>query len=102
MPKSASDILRGTGEDAIKLKTLVGQVITIVDFEVKHSKKYDSDFVLIEALNTDDDEVTVMGGEHLVSKLQKLEKNGFLPLPVKVVEFDTDSGTGYGLDPVED
>lgn len=99
--QSAADILRGSGDDATKLKDVVGKTFTVVDFETKQSKKYDSEFVLIEALNDEGEEVTLMGGGHLASKLRKLERKGFLPLDVTVVSFDTDRGEGYGLDIAE-
>lgn len=100
--QTAADILRGTGDDAVKLKELVGSKFTVLDFEVKNSKKYKSDFVLIDAMNDEGEEFTVMGGEHLISKLQKLEKKGFLPLEVVAVSFETEQGTGYGIDVPED
>lgn len=99
--KTAADILSGSGDDAVKLKELVGKKFTVVDFEVKNSKKYDSDFVIIEAITEDGDEIDVMGGGHLAPKLRKLEAKGFLPLDVVGVAFETDSGPGYGLEVAE-
>jgi hypothetical protein len=99
--KTAAEILSGSGEDAVKLKDLVGKTFTIVDFEVRTSRKYDSEFVLIDSINEDGEEFTVMGGGHLAPKLKKLERNGFLPLDVKGVSFPTDKGDGYGIEVAE-
>lgn len=99
--QTAAEILSGSGEDAVKLKDLVGKTFTVVDFEVRNSKKFKSDFVLIEALDDDSEEILVMGGGHLAVKLRKLERKGFLPLEVRGVEFETEQGVGYGIEATE-
>jgi hypothetical protein len=101
MAPSAADILRGTGEDAIRLKDVVGQVFTIVDFVTKDSKKYDSKFAIVYAVNSEGDDVQLMGPGHTIEKLGLLKSFGHLPLDVKVASFDTERGTGYGFDPVD-
>jgi len=98
---TAADILSGSGEDALKLKDLIGKTFTVTDFEVRYSKKYKSDFVLMEAIDAEGEEILVMGGGHLAAKLRKLESKGFLPLDVTAVSFDTDQGEGYGLEVAE-
>lgn len=98
---SAADILRGTGEDAVKLKEVVGKVFTIVDFTTKHSKKFDSDFAIVYALDADGNDVQLMGPGHTIPKLELLKTFGHLPLDVKVVTFETDKSPGFGFDPVD-
>lgn len=100
MPKNAADILRGGGEST-PLKELVGSQITLVDYEVKNGRH--GEFVVFDAITDGGEEISVRGGEHLVSKFKKLEKAGLLEgLEVKVVSFETNFGNdGYGLDPVD-
>jgi len=99
--KSAADILSAGGEDATKLKDVVGQTFTLVDFEEKESKKFNSVFVLIEALTESGDDILLMGGGHLAPKLRQLQRHGYLngQLEVVVTTFPTDKGNdGYGLE----
>lgn len=86
--------------DATKLREVVGRTFTVVDFEKKHSSKFNRDFVLIEALTPDGEDITLMGGAHLINFLEENREN--LPGDVVVTKFDTDYGNpGYGLEPVE-
>lgn len=90
---------RERGEDATKLKDVVGKQFTIVDFQKKHSAKFNSDFVLIDAVDSDGNEVTLMGGGHLYDFLN--DNRDELPDDCVVVSFDTNFGNkGYGLEPV--
>lgn len=98
---SAADILRGTGEDAVRLKDVVGKTFTIVDFTVKKSKKYDSDFAIVYALDADGNDVQLMGPGHTIEKLGLLKSFGHLPVDVKVSTFETERGNGFGFDPVD-
>lgn len=87
-------------QDATKLSTVVGQTFTILDFEKQHSRKFDSDFVLIDALDSEGNEVQLMGGGWLYKLLDANRAN--LPDDVVVTKFETDKGSpGYGLEPVD-